>query len=377
MNISVIGQGYVGSAIAMEAHHVGHHVVGIEIDESKLKILSKQVYTVTDDYSEISNSEIIIIAVPTPLDTAREPDLTYLNSACASIKLYARRGALIINESTSFPGTVREIIAPLLGDSFYFASAPERVDPANEIWNIKNTPRLVGGLTKDASQKAINFYKTISDHVIEVSSPEVAEAAKLFENTFRQVNIALVNEFAQIAHALNIPTFETLIASATKPYGFMQFLPSVGVGGHCIPVDPSYLSYKGSHVGIKTSFINLANEVNLRMPTYIADRIEKEFGVQGKLIQISGIAYKPNVSDTRESPALTLLDILRKRGAKVSWHDPFVQIYQSENSTPIKEVDIGIICTAHDYVDYTLWKAGKTVVIDVSAKVDSGWKKFL
>jgi UDP-N-acetyl-D-glucosamine dehydrogenase len=375
MRVAILGQGYVGSAVATAAKKAGHEVIGIDTDPRKLQSLSNVGYEVSSDYSKISNCETVILAVPTPLTELREPDLSYIKSACNSLKPHAQSGALIINESTSFPGTLRNVIAPILGDSFLYASAPERVDPANPKWNIENTPRLIGGLTEDATKKASAFYKSISNEVIVVSSPEVAEAAKLFENTFRQVNIALVNEFAQIANALGIPTFETLAAADTKPYGFMKFLPSIGVGGHCIPVDPSYLSYKAKEAGLDAKFINLANQVNFNMPEYVANRIEKEFGVKGKKIQIAGIAYKPNVADTRESPALALIETLRKKGAEVSWHDSHVASHNSELSTPIQKVDIGIICTAHDGVDYTPWK--EITVIDVSTADNLGWPKYL
>jgi UDP-N-acetyl-D-glucosamine dehydrogenase len=377
MRVAILGQGYVGSAIASAAKKAGHEVIGIETDLTRAQSLSNVGYPVSSDYSKISESEVIILAVPTPLTESREPDLSFIKSACSSLKPYAKTDALIINESTSFPGTLRNVIAPILGDSFLYASAPERVDPANPEWNVENTPRLIGGLTQEATNKAEEFYKSISNQVISVSTPEVAEAAKLFENTFRQVNIALVNEFAQIANALGIPTYETLAAAETKPYGFMKFLPSIGVGGHCIPVDPSYLSYKAKEAGLDAKFINLANQVNLKMPEYVASRIEKEHGIKEKNIQIAGIAYKPNVSDTRESPALSLIEILRTKGAKVSWHDPYVKKYSSELSTPIQKVDIGIICTAHDGVSYAPWTENQTLVIDVSTSSNLGWPKYL
>ena len=294
MRVAIVGQGYVGTAIGTAAKKAGHQVLGIETNEKKIQELTEIGYPVTSEYSKIKDSEVIILAVPTPLNERREPDLSFIESACNSIKPHIQKDTLIINESTSFPGTLRNVIAPILGDQYQYASAPERVDPANEKWDVTNTPRLIGGLTKVATENAKEFYQTISKEIIEVSSPEVAEAAKLFENTFRQVNIALVNEFAQIANALGIPTYETLAAAETKPYGFMKFLPSIGVGGHCIPVDPSYLSYKATQAGIDAKFINLANQVNLGMPEYVANRIESKHGIKNKTIQIAGIAYKPN-----------------------------------------------------------------------------------
>jgi UDP-N-acetyl-D-glucosamine dehydrogenase len=377
MRVAIIGQGYVGSAIGLAAKEAGHEVIGIESSSKRITELHNHPYEVTDDYSKTKSADVIILAVPTPLTPKREPDLSFIESACHSLKRHIKPGSLIINESTSYPGTLRNLIAPILGESHKFASAPERVDPGNEKWNLSNTPRLVGGITHDATQDAIKFYKTMTQEVIPVSSPEVAEAAKLFENTFRQVNIALVNEFAQIANALNLPTYETLEAANSKPYGFMKFIPSIGVGGHCIPVDPSYLSFKAAEVGIDAKFINLANQVNLGMPEYVARRLNDEHGLTGKTIQIAGIAYKPNTSDTRESPAITLISLLKSNGAQVSWNDNHVKEFEDQRSEPLTKVDIGIICTAHDGVDYSVWKNSDTLIIDVSTATNLGWPKYL
>jgi UDP-N-acetyl-D-glucosamine dehydrogenase len=376
MRVAIVGQGYVGTAIATAAKNAGHDVIGIETNAQRIAELGDFGYPITNDYPKIGSAEIVILAVPTPLNDNREPDLSFIESACNSLKNHLKPNALIINESTSFPGTLRNFIAPILGDSFKYASAPERVDPGNQTWNLSNTPRLVGGLTKEATSEAIAFYKTMTKEVVEVSSPEVAEAAKLFENTFRQVNIALVNEFAQIANTLGIPTYETLSAADSKPYGFMKFLPSIGVGGHCIPVDPSYLSFTAAQAGLDAKFINLANQVNLNMPAYVANRINNEYGVRNKSIQVAGIAYKPNVADTRESPALSLIRNLRQLDATVTWHDPHVKTWNNESSTPLTTCDIAIICTAHNEIDFAPWKS-LPVVIDVSTSSNLGWPKFL
>jgi UDP-N-acetyl-D-glucosamine dehydrogenase len=271
------------------------------------------------------------------------------------------------------------VIEPILGSKHLYASAPERIDPANEIWGIENTPRLVAGLSDEATTKAIEFYRSFCKEVIPVSSPEVAEAAKLFENTFRQVNIALVNEFARIADALGISTVETIKAASSKPYGFMPFMPSIGVGGHCIPVDPSYLSFAARQAGVDSSFIDLANNVNALMPEYIAARIEKLLGgkIAGKRIQIAGISYKADVSDTRESPALALIAKLRELGADVTWHDERVGVFNEEKSSRLEAVDLGIIATAHSGVDYSSWKNSQSMVIDLSTTSNTGWQKFL
>lgn len=380
MRVAIIGQGYVGTAVGIAAHGAGHEVVGIEIDEKKRASLKDSLkYAVTHDYGMAAGAEIVVIAVPTPLNDQKEPDLSFIKAACQSLKSKLSESVLIVNESTSFPGTLRNVIAPILGDGHLYASAPERVDPANEKWGITNTPRLVAGLSSEATAKAVEFYKSFCEQVVEVSSPEVAEAAKLFENTFRQVNIALVNEFAQIADALNISTFETLEAAATKPYGFMSFMPSVGVGGHCIPVDPSYLSFAAEKAGVEAVFINLANNVNAGMPKYVASRIAELLGgsVKGKKIQVAGISYKADVSDTRESPALALIEVLRKKGALVSWHDEVVREFAGEVSKPLAEVDLGVIATAHGGVDYGPWKNSGVMVIDVSTSANTGWPKFL
>lgn len=380
MRVAIIGQGYVGKALGIAAHNAGHSVVGVEIDSVRVAALSGVVgYSVSSDFSSVTGAEVIVIAVPTPLDEQRVPDLSHVESACESLKGYVGAGVLVVNESTSFPGTLRDVIAPILGSDCLYVSAPERIDPANEKWGIENTPRLIAGMSREASVKALEFYRSLCKEVHEVSSPEVAEAAKLFENTFRQVNIALVNEFAQIANVLGISTHETLAAAATKPYGFMPFVPSVGVGGHCIPVDPSYLSYAAEKAGVEASFINLANSVNVLMPRYIAGRISELLGgsVSGKKIQIAGISYKSDVADTRESPALSLMEILRGMGAVVTWCDEVVGNWSGEASTPLSVVDVGVIATAHPGVDYSAWKNERTMVIDVSTAPNTGWPKFL
>ena len=380
MRVAVIGQGYVGKAVGIAAHGAGHQVVGIENDLSRVKELASVLgYEVTSEYSKVSGASIIIIAVPTPLDEKREPDLTFLNSACKSLKGSVGSNVLIINESTSFPGTLRNVIAPILGSNHMYAAAPERIDPANKIWDIENTPRLVSGLSEEATKKTAAFYRTFCREVITVASPEVAETAKLFENTFRQVNIALVNELAQIAYALGISAIETIHAASSKPYGFMPFMPSIGVGGHCIPVDPSYLSFAAREAGVDASFILLANKVNSLMPGYIAARIEKLLGgkLTGKKIQIAGISYKADVSDTRESPALALIANLREMGADVTWHDEKVGAYNGEKSSKLEPVDLGVIAIAHSGVDYSKWRISQTMVIDLSTNPNTGWPKLL
>ena len=380
MRVAIIGQGYVGSALARAASAAGHEVLGIELDPSRItELLQDSDYEISSDYKLVSNCEVVVIAVPTPLDNQREPDLSYVKAACYSLKEVLTTPVLVINESTSFPGTLRNVIAPILGETHLYASAPERIDPANEKWGIENTPRLIAGLSQSATDQAIDFYQSFCSSVIKVSSPEVAEAAKLFENTFRQVNIALVNEFAQIADALGISTSETLEAAASKPYGFMPFIPSIGVGGHCIPVDPTYLSFAARESGVEARFINLANEVNAKMPQFVIEKIKKmtDGKLQGRSIQIAGISYKAGVADTRESPALTLITLLKTEGAEVSWHDDVVGSWSGEKSRPLFGADIGVIATAHPNVDYSAWKNNGTMVIDLSTAPHTGWPKSL
>lgn len=377
MKLTIIGQGYVGSSLGLAAFKKSHNVVGIDNSVNRVRELQNLNYKVTTDYSQMSDSEIIVIAVPTPLDEFRNPDLTFLKAASLAIRKYARSGTLVINESTSYPGTLRNFISPILGPNFELAVAPERIDPSNSDWNVENTPRIVGGLSSRALDLSVTFYQTITEKVIRVSSPEVAEAAKLLENTFRQVNIAFVNEFAQIADALKISTSETLEAAATKPFGFMSFMPSIGVGGHCIPIDPVYLSYAAKEVGFKARFIDLADEVNDFMPEFILSKIQKKIGLKDKLVQIAGIAYKSNTSDIRESPAIKLIHLLRKNGAKVIWNDELVKEFNGEYSSQIQKVDIGIICSKHNYMNFAPWLDFGVQIFDVSISRNTGFHKFL
>jgi UDP-N-acetyl-D-glucosamine dehydrogenase len=373
MRVAIIGQGYVGLTIAVGAAGVGHTVVGFDVNHGLVEqlnsgkshiegirdsdlagFIASGSYKASSDQSVLDGCDVIIIAVPTPLDTDRNPDLSYVHAATDLIAKNVKSPALIVNESTSYPGTLRnEIAARISGVDHLYASSPERVDPGNTAWGTKNTPRLIGGLTPAAVAKAREFYGSFCDSIIEVSSPEVAEAAKIFENTFRQVNIALVNEFAQIADALGISGREVLDAAATKPYGFMPFNPGPGVGGHCIPVDPSYLAHVANEVGVPATFIKRANEVNLAMPTYVVKRVVAGSGgsVKGKKVVVVGVSYKSNVADTRETPAAAVIDLLREQGATVTWHDELVGSWRGESSSPIAGADIAVVVTKHDGVD--------------------------
>jgi UDP-N-acetyl-D-glucosamine dehydrogenase len=284
---------------------------------------------------------------------------------------------LVINESTSFPGTLRNFIKPAIERysnnlvEHMYAISPERVDPGRGDFNQKNTPRLYAGLTPEASTLTQEFYSKFCDNLVEVSSPEVAEAAKLFENTFRQVNIALVNEFAQIAHSLGISVYETLDAANTKPYGFMKFTPSAGVGGHCIPVDPTYLAAVAEEHGAPATFIRRANEVNLEMSKYVVDRVQDDNGgsLVGKSVLVVGVAYKPNVADVRETAAELVIEHLRSRGAVVSWHDNVVGIWKGERSAPLSGADIVVVVTMHDSVNSADVIASAPYVFDTTGKI--------
>jgi UDP-N-acetyl-D-glucosamine dehydrogenase len=395
MNVAIIGQGYVGLTIAAfaSASHVVtgldsnskivnqlnnglSHIEGVESSTLKSAIAAGR-YRATTNGAEIGNADIVVIAVPTPLNKNRKPDLSYIESACKTIAENVFHSVLVINESTSFPGTIRNYIKPLIEKlsaktvSHLYSISPERVDPGRVDWDQKNTPRLYAGLTPEASKKTKDFYSSFCDNLVEVSSPEVAEAAKLFENTFRQVNIALVNEFAQISHALGISVHETLEAANTKPYGFMKFSPSAGVGGHCIPVDPSYLAYIAEGLGVPATFIERANEVNLEMPKYIVSRVADDNGgtLLGKSVQVIGVAYKPNVADTRETPAELVIEELKRQGAKVTWHDSVVGSWRGDESSKLGGSEIAIVVTLHDAVDKNEVLASAPYVFDTTGKL--------
>jgi UDP-N-acetyl-D-glucosamine dehydrogenase len=383
MRVAIIGQGYVGLTISVSAASVGHSVVGFDINQGLVDHLnsgkshiegisdsqlagfvSEGLFIASAEPSVLEGSDVIVIAVPTPLDTDRNPDLSYVHAAADLINECVLTPALIINESTSYPGTLRkEIAARITGAEHFFASSPERVDPGNTQWGTKNTPRLIGGLTPAAVAKAKEFYGSFCDSIIEVSSPEVAEAAKIFENTFRQVNIALVNEFSQISDALGISSREVIEAAATKPYGFMAFNPGPGVGGHCIPVDPSYLAHVANELGVPATFIKRANEVNLAMPAYVVKRVVAGAGgsITGKSVVVVGVSYKANVADTRETPAAAVIDLLRGQGANVVWHDDLVGNWRGETSAPLTGHDIAVVVTKHDGVSHSAIKASHYV----------------
>ncbi len=376
MRVAIIGQGYVGFNLAICAAEAGHVVTGYDKDDGLIgriadgtshiegitnlrlsSALSSGTYIPSSDSNSLSNVEVVIIAVPTPLDKDRSPDLSAIKSAVKVISSNVKSAILIINESTSYPGTLRNEIAKTISEDttiqHLYAASPERVDPGNKNYSMRNTARLISGLTTDATVKAHEFYSTFCNEIILVDTPEIAEMAKLFENTFRQVNIALVNELAQIANVLEIPVRKVIAAAASKPYGFMEFQPSAGVGGHCIPVDPNYLAYVAERAGVAATFIARANQINLEMPEYIVYRVKQDFGgeLSGIEFNIIGVAYKANVSDIRETPARRLIELLNKEGASVKWHDPLVKNWNNQESSSISSGDALIIVTLHDDID--------------------------
>ena len=398
MKVAVIGQGYVGLPLAISIANAGHEVIGFDVNpkitdqlnsgvshiedikNSELNtVIEKIKYRATSDPKLLSESEIAIIAVPTPLDENRNPDISFVESASRILGESLRSSALIVNESTSYPGTLREVIAPMVakhspaGIKHRFAVSPERVDPGNEKWKIKNTPRLMAGLDSNAGKEVVDFYSTFCDEITLLSSPEVAESAKLFENTFRQVNIALVNEFSLICRALGISVHEVLDAANTKPYGFMKFTPGIGVGGHCIPVDPSFLAFAAEKLGADAKFIQLANEVNFNRPEAIIHEISRELKEEfkDKSVLLVGISYKPNISDVRESPALRFMEALRKKN-EVSWYDPIVGSWNGETSSILDKIkyDVVIFSNIHAGTPINELISSGKLIIDLTGKIE-------
>ena len=382
MNIVIIGQGYVGSALAIASAKAGHNVIGFDtnskvIGDLKEKESNLKNYFPTNTEADLKDQDAYIIAVPTPLDESNQPDISYLIQASKLIAKSATKGALVINESTSYPGTLREIVITEIEkvnkSQFLYASAPERIDPANSKWNIKNTPRILAGINEQSTSAALEFYKSICDEVTAVSSPEVAESAKLFENTFRQVNIALVNELAQISSKLGISANEVIAAAATKPFGFMKFNPGLGVGGHCIPIDPIYLAQKAEQLGAPAKFIRQANLVNQQMPLYVLQRLKELLGgnLKDKKICIVGISYKADVTDLRESPSLVLLKELQNSGAIVVFHDDVVKEYSGAKSTPLEPngFDLTVVAVHHSNLDVDSVIKSAPIVFDCTGSI--------
>ena len=379
--MAVVGLGYVGLPLAVAAANSNFLVSGIDADEVKIlginsgaspiediadldlkKLVNSRALTASTDFSAVKEVQIVLICVPTPLTPDQKPDLTYVKMATESVAKYLSEDTLVILESTVSPGTTRNLIAPILAEfsglkpsQIQVAFSPERIDPSNKTWGVKNTPKLVAGLSQEACTRAIDFYSNFIDEVVRCESLEVAETAKLLENSFRYVNISFINEFLIFCQKLGVDVNEVIQAAATKPYGFMPFYPSIGVGGHCIPVDPLYLANKAREIGAPTRFIDLADQINQEMPGYFVGRAEEKIGgLKSKKVLVIGVSYKPNVADVRETPVNALILGLKNKGAQVSWHDDLVKEWNGEKSVALSnEYDLAIIATPHTYLDFT------------------------
>jgi len=384
LQIQIVGQGYVGLPLALAASNCGYTVIGIDNNAEKVYQISKGVspveditdeelklaiqsgkYRATGNIDASQGTNLICICVPTPLDQDHRPDLGALVAAVTTVGKNLTPGMLVIIESTISPGTTRKLLLPILVETsglsekeFHLAYSPERIDPLNKEWNIKNTPKLVAGLTDQAAMLAQEFYSKFVDQVVICPTVEVAETAKLLENSYRLVNISFINEISMFCQKMGIDINEVVKAAATKPYGFMPFYPSVGVGGHCIPVDPIYLSEAAKSAGAGSRFIDIADEINQSMPSYFVERAKQIIdGVKSKKILVIGLSYKPNVADIRESPVISLVEQLRKSGAEVFWHDELVKSWNGQESTPISsDFDLAIIATPHDYLELSALK---------------------
>ena len=393
--IAIIGQGYVGLPLALAACEAGYTVIGVDSDANKIEklqsgktgieevdstkisnFLSSGKFKPVVDYNEVTNSSVILICVPTPLFENNLSDLSAVESAAKEVAKHLSKNSLVIMESTVAPGTTRDFLVPILElgsglnkEDFHVAFSPERIDPLNKNWNVKNTPKIVAGLTEIAKVMAINFYSKFIDTVIPVESLEVAETAKLLENSFRLINISFINEVSIFCQKLNIDVNQVIKAASSKPYGFMPFYPSIGVGGHCIPVDPVYLANKANEIGVETRFIDLAVKINQEMPGYFVDRAEEKLGsLQGKKVLIIGVSYKPNIADVRETPVEELIKALVRRGAEISWHDDLVKEWNGKKSVALSNnFDLAILATPHDYLD--LKKLGSVPILNTGSSI--------
>jgi UDP-N-acetyl-D-glucosamine dehydrogenase len=403
-DVAIVGAGYVGLPLARVFADAGKRVLLVEVNAARVEMLNRGESYVEDvpsetlrpfvddgriaattDYDELRDADAILVALPTPLSRQREPDLTILVSAAEAIAKRLRSGHLVVLESTTYPGTTREQVQPALeagsgleaGKDFHLAFSPERVDPGREDWTTKNVPKVVGGVDEASTAAAVALYASAIDDVHAVSSPEAAELAKLLENIFRSVNIALVNELAQLCDRMDIDVWEVIDAAATKPFGFMPFKPGPGLGGHCIPIDPFYLTWKAREYGFYTEFIELAGKVNESMPYYCRSVVSqalnhsRQRSLKGSRILVLGVAYKPDISDTRESPAVKLISLLRAAGASVDYHDPHVPSFEENglrmSSSPLApaEYDCVVIVTNHSEIDYDRLVEEADLVVDL------------
>jgi len=398
--IAIVGAGYVGVPLAQVFADAGHSVILVDVQADRVEQLNRGESYIEDvpseamkphvdesrirattDYDALQEADAILVALPTPLSDQREPDLTILLAATEGIAPRLQKGQLVVLESTTYPGTTRERIKPLLeasgltaGKDFHLAFSPERVDPGREDWTTKTTPKVVGGLTDECTRRAVELYASAVDEVVPVSSPETAELTKLLENIFRSVNIALVNELAQLCDRMGLDVWEIVDAASTKPFGFMRFEPGPGLGGHCLPVDPFYLSWKARQFDFYTEFIELAGKVNANMPYFCRSLISQALNhgaqrsLSGSKVLVLGVSYKPDVPDTRESPALKLIELLRTAGADVAYHDPHVAELPKHglSSQPLEPgaYDCVTIVTAHSAIDYEQLVEDAKLVVD-------------
>ncbi|HEY2064340.1 MAG TPA: nucleotide sugar dehydrogenase [Gemmatimonadaceae bacterium] len=402
--VAVIGLGYVGLPLAVEFAHAGFHVIGYDVSRRVVDLLnggkshiqdvpSAAVaalvrggkFVATTDEAQLAKADAISIAVPTPLGKTRDPDMSYVQSAADAVARQAHPGLLVVLESTTYPGTTREVLQPVfeqrglaVGKDVFLAFSPERVDPGNERYNTKNTPKVVGGITRACTDVAVALYESCIENVVRVSSTETAELVKLLENTFRSVNIGMVNEMAIVCDKLGVDVWEVIDAAATKPFGFMKFTPGPGIGGHCIPLDPHYLAWKMRTLNYKTRFIDLAGEVNTSMPAFVVEKVrhalnEDRKAVNGSRALVIGVAYKRDIDDVRESPALDIIRLLEADGAEVAYHDPYVPVFREDghewHSVPltdaeIEQADVVVIVTDHKTLDYQRLVDRAALIVD-------------
>ena len=410
--VTVVGQGYVGLPLAQEASLSGWKVFGLDVSEATVAKLNSgeshvddlsdgdieemldKGYEATTDAAVVGQSDVVVICVPTPLGEAGAPDLAYVESASATVGENIKSGALVILESTTYPGTTEDVCVPILeaksglkaGRDFYVSFSPERVNPGSEKFGIKNTPKLVGGINATATERTVEFYESFVDEVVPLSGVKEAETAKLLENTFRHVNIALVNEMARVCHELQIDIWEVIRGAATKPFGFMKFTPGAGVGGHCIPIDPNYLSYEvRRRLGYPLRFVELAQEINNSMPSYVVERVaeklnDKKKAVNGATVLLLGVTYKPNIADQRESPAIPVARELLKRRANVRFHDPFVPVWnigsgesltsEQDLQDAVSDADIVVLLQAHSPYDAAALQKDSSLFLDTCGIID-------
>lgn len=416
--VGIVGLGYVGLPLAVEMARSGYRTVGFDISDRVVSgvnagnshiqdvpsdivkaLVGEGLLSATSDFSRLAECDAISICVPTPLSKTKDPDLSYIVTVTQAARETLRPGQLIVLESTTYPGTTREAMLPVLeqsgltvGEDFFLCFSPERVDPGNPVWHTKNTPKVLGGVTEACAEAGLSLYRRVFDTVVHVESADAAELVKLYENTFRMINIALVNEMAQVCDRLGVDVWNVIDAAATKPFGFMKFTPGPGLGGHCIPLDPHYLSWKMRTLAFKTRMIEIASEINSEMPAFVVRKVadalnESRKAVNGSRILILGVAYKKDIDDLRESPALEIIHLLQQRGAEVTYHDPFCSEIADDGHTmianlPMYSVDLTdealssadavVIVTDHTAIDYARVASLAPVVVDTRGVLGSG-----